>query len=243
MDPTCYCFPEIIKTRADCRSQSSRPGPDFRRTLLGGAARSGRPERPATGGAGRGREPEAPGLEDVAQEAYCRGFGEGERSGFEKGRAAMAEEGRQELERTLEGLRQASSGLEDLRRSFGLGIEREIVQLALAVARKVVGRELKADPEALAGIVCEALGRVESSGRITIKMNPEDLSRLSEIQPRILSRFTDSGLTVFAPDDAISPGGCLIETETGEIDARLEQQFRVLEEAFRVELAGAPEQG
>ncbi len=107
----------------------------------------------------------------------------------------------------------------------------------------MVHRELKADPEALAGIVREALGRVESTGRIAIRMNPDDLSRLSRIQPGILAQFTDSGLTAFVADAAISPGGCLVETEAGEIDARLEQQFRVVEEAFRAELTGGGERG
>ncbi len=122
MDPTCYCFPEILKTQTACRAQSVRPGPDFRRTVLGGAERPGRSARSLTGAAGQGGGTLEPGLEDVAQEAYCRGFGDGERSGFEKGREAALEEGRQQMETALEGLRQASSELENLRRSLSSGV-------------------------------------------------------------------------------------------------------------------------
>jgi flagellar assembly protein FliH len=233
MDPTGYCFPEISENAAGCRAQSGRTEPDFRRAVPGKAPRPGPSAPAAAGRGGLGR-----GCEDIAQDAYCRGLADGERGGFEKGRQAAEEAGREQLGEALRGLRRAASELEDLRRSICEEVEEQTVQLALAVARKVAGRELSTDPQALAGIVREAFGRVEGGGRITIRLNPADLERLSGIQPAILPRFTESGLTAFVADEAISPGGCLVETEAGAIDARLEQQFRVVEEAFRAEIAG-----
>ena len=73
-------------------------------------------------------------------------------------------------------------------------------------------------------------------GRITIKLNPADLELLADIKPQLLSGLPEAGRAAFEADEGIARGGCLIETDGGEVDARIERQFQVVEEAFRAEL-------
>jgi flagellar assembly protein FliH len=172
---------------------------------------------------------------DLEQEAYCRGFSDGEKSGFEQGERAGLEGATGRLEQLLKSLEQLLSDLEGLRRRACHDLEKEMVQLALGVARKIVGRDVQTDVETVAAVVRDALSRVEHAERITIRMNPGDMQRLAELKPRLLDELADAGRARFEADAGISSGGCRVESDSGEIDARIEQRFKVVEEAFQAE--------
>jgi flagellar assembly protein FliH len=175
-------------------------------------------------------------VQDAEQQAYCRGFGDGERKGHELGEQAGLESAMQKLESLLRGGHKLLGELGELHRQTCRDVEADLVQLALAVARKIVGRDVSLGPDAVTRIIREALTRVEHAGRITIKLNPADLELLADIKPQLLSGLPEAGRAVFEADEGIARGGCLIETDEGEVDARIERQFQVVEEAFRTEL-------
>jgi flagellar assembly protein FliH len=94
---------------------------------------------------------------------------------------------------------------------------------------------VQADAEVVAGIVRDALSRVEHAEQITIRMNPADMDGLDALKPGILDSLADAGRARFEADASISSGGCRIESDCGDIDARIEQRFKVVEDAFRSE--------
>ncbi|HSO59528.1 MAG TPA: FliH/SctL family protein [Desulfobacterales bacterium] len=223
MDSTCYLFPELLRKKSDQTLAAATPKPGFRRTGLGephgacGESRSGLP------------------VQDAEQQAYCRGFGDGERKGREVGEQAGCASAMQKLDSLLTGAQKLIGELGDLHRKTCRDVESDLVQLALAVARKIVGREVSIGPEAVTRVIRQALERVEHAGRITIKLNPADLELLAEIKQQLLSGLPEAGRAAFEADAGITRGGCLIETDGGEVDARIERQFKVVEEAFRAE--------
>jgi flagellar assembly protein FliH len=172
---------------------------------------------------------------DLEQEAYCRGFADGEKNGFVQGERAAGEAAKNRLEPLLESLRRLLAEVEGWQIRACRDLEKELVQLALGVARKIVGRELQVDPQTVAGIVRDVLSRVEHAEQITIRMNPADLDCLEELKPRILESLADAGRARFEADASISSGGCRVESDCGDIDARIEQRFKVVEDAFRSE--------
>jgi flagellar assembly protein FliH len=175
-------------------------------------------------------------VQDAEQQAYCRGFGDGERKGHELGKQAGLESAMQKLESLLTGGHKLIGELGELHRQTCRDVEAELVQLALAVARKIVGRDVSLGPDVVTRIIQQALARVEHAGRITIKLNPADLELLADIKPQLLSGLPEAGRAAFEADAGIARGGCLIATDGGEVDARIERQFQVVEEAFRAEL-------
>jgi len=224
VDSTCYLFPELLRKKSDRAVAAAAPKPGFRRTGLG-----------ALPGACGKSEIGLP-VQDAEQQAYCRGFGDGERKGHELGEKAGLESAMQKLESLLTGCHKLIGELGELHRQTCRDVEADLVQLALAVARKIVGRDVSLGPDAVTRIIREALTRVEHAGRITIKLNPADLELLADIKPQLLSGLPEAGRAVFEADEGIARGGCLIETDGGEVDARIERQFQVVEEAFRAEL-------
>jgi type III secretion protein L len=111
------------------------------------------------------------------------------------------------------------------------GIERDVLRLSVKIAEKILGRELDRDKTAIVDIVATALRQARRNEMITLRVNPGDLPVVEQHR----QRFEHAGRNQFldiVPDPAVSAGGCVIESESGAIDAQLETQLRVLERAM-----------
>lgn len=118
--------------------------------------------------------------------------------------------------------------LEHLRKE----VQKNILPLALKAARKLVGEELKLHPDRIVDIVLTSLKPVTQHRKIVIYVNKADLQMLEENKGRLKKIFEHlESLSVQERGD-IEPGGCMIETEAGIINAQLENQWRALESAF-----------
>ena len=112
-------------------------------------------------------------------------------------------------------------------------IQKKILPLALKAARKIMGEELKLHPDRIVDIVMTSLKPVTQHRKIAIYVNHEDLAHLEQHRNDIKKIFEHlENLSLQARDD-IEPGGCMIETEAGIINAQLETQWRALEIAFQ----------
>jgi type III secretion protein L len=117
------------------------------------------------------------------------------------------------------------------------GVERDVLRLAVKIAEKILGRELQHDKEAVVDIVATALRQARRNEMITLRVNPADLSIVEQQR----QRFEQSGRNQFldiVPDPAVTAGGCVIESESGAIDAQLGTQLRVLERALLTRASG-----
>jgi len=111
-------------------------------------------------------------------------------------------------------------------------IQKKILPLSLKAARKIIGEELRLHPDRIVDIVLTSLKPVTQHRKITIYVNKADLQMLEENKSRIKKIFEHlENLSIQERGD-IEPGGCMIETEAGIINAQLENQWRALESAF-----------
>jgi type III secretion protein L len=107
-----------------------------------------------------------------------------------------------------------------------------VIPLALKAAKKIVGKELEIQPETIVNIVIQALGPITQNHRIKIYVNKADRDILEANKSKIRDILEQvESLTILDRPD-ISPGGCIIETEAGIINATIENQWRSLESAF-----------
>lgn len=208
-------------------------GDDFQRTRYdsddpscGDPAANGHSHGPAT------RRTALTAAEREAQ-AYRKGLAEGIQQGLKDGEQNGFELASRKIEPLVTGIQQAVEKLTTLREKTYRQIETEVVELALAIARKVICREVTTDRETVVCVAREALAKVDDPGKIKIKMNPADLQFINETRYQ-LSKLIDgvNNITV-EPEESIQSGGCVIETDLGEIDARIEKQLQAVEESFR----------
>jgi len=111
-------------------------------------------------------------------------------------------------------------------------IQKKILPLSLKAARKIIGDELKLHPERIVDIVLTSLKPVTQHRKIIIYVNRADLDELEKSKNKIKKIFEHLESLSIQERPDIEPGGCMIETEAGIINAQLENQWRALESAF-----------
>lgn len=111
--------------------------------------------------------------------------------------------------------------IDGLREEISLRVEKDVVELALEIAKKVVGREVKFDHEIALTLIKVSLKKIHSRAVAQVHLNPEDFAYVESHRQKIDYR----GSLEFIEDRSISSGGCLIHTETGDVDATIESQF------------------
>lgn len=154
------------------------------------------------------------GLADLQAEAHKEAFAQGLTEGREAGRAEV----KAQVER-LAGM------FYDLAKPFEVldeEVERELLTLAMALARQIVRRELKTDPTQIIGIIREAIAALPVAARdVRVHLHPEDAAVVREN----LSPTENERAWTIIEDPVMARGGCQITTSTSRIDARLETRL------------------
>ena len=117
------------------------------------------------------------------------------------------------------------------------GAERDLLRLAVKLAEKIIGREVERDPAALADIVSAALRHARRDESLTVRVNPSDMAWVEAHRARLDPAGRAHSLDVVA-DPRVGRGGCVIESESGTVDAQLDTQLRVLERALLARASG-----
>ncbi len=156
----------------------------------------------------------------IEKDAYEKGFMQGERTGKE-----MAEK------RVDAQLKRYASTLDEFARLKGdmlLRVEKDVVKLAVAISKRIIQREIQIDQEIILTMARIALSRIGEKSLVTIRLNPIDFKIVIDHKSRLGTPSDLAGMTL-VEDHSITRGGCLIDTEMGSVDARIDEQFREIE--------------
>lgn len=160
--------------------------------------------------------------EDVTtlqQAAFAQGYAQGERAGVEV--AAR------QLQAVHERLGQTIDRVAGLRETLTYRTEREVVELALAIAARILHREVALDRELLLVMARIALDRMGDSTAATIRLHPDD-----EAAARRGREGWTAGTVSVVADPAVEAGGCLVQTDHGQIEVGVDAQIRELATAL-----------
>lgn len=113
-------------------------------------------------------------------------------------------------------------------------MEKMILPVALKAAKKIVGREIELSEDTVVDIVANSLKAVSQHKKIVIYVNKKEIELLEKQKQRLKGMFEQLESLSIRERDDIERGGCVIETEGGIINARIENLWRVLEQAFEV---------
>jgi len=159
--------------------------------------------------------PSTPGLDPGAVEEAARERG--------LSRAIAAAEGSYRAK--LERLESLTAALEAERKQFFDRVEPELVRLAVSIAEKVIGRELELRPETVVDLVRSAMKRLRDRERLRVSVNPTDLERMKEARDDLISAVDGVRKLEVVEDRRVDPGGCVIESPNGTLDARIRTQM------------------
>jgi flagellar assembly protein FliH len=155
--------------------------------------------------------------EQRVKEAHAAGVREGEAAGRTRG-AAEVQPVVERLARTIEELTQ-------MRPRLRKEAESDTVQLSLAIARRVLRRELAVDPDAMRGLVVSALEKLQGQEISRVKVHP---AHAAQVTATLRTSGHNSAVEVI-PDPSREPGGIVFETTRGDLDASVDSQLQEIE--------------
>jgi len=154
----------------------------------------------------------------IERDAFTKGYAQGERAGMDAA-ATRADAMLRRLAQTIE-------ELGELRNEMIHRTERQAVQLVLAIAERIVQREVTLDRSLLLGMARVALDRLGEHGSATIRLNPDDYQAIGA-KPSI-----DGAAVEVLADASVPRGGCHVQSDFGFMDVSPESQFRELARAL-----------
>lgn len=159
----------------------------------------------------------------LEREAFATAYAQGEKAGHEAG----AKRADAMLRRMAETLKE----LDELRQTIIRQSERQVVQLALSIAQRILRREVQVDQELTCAMARVALDRLGDAASTRIRLHPDDHAAIAASHG---PAWAGRNVTIEA-DPSINRGGCLIESPFGFVDASIEAQFQVIEHALAVD--------
>lgn len=177
--------------------------------------------------------------EDNRQAGYEAGFSQGKdegyKAGFEQGRKSALEQ----LEDKIRSAAQKADNMLDVAakqsKAAILDAEQQILEIAVAIAQRILNYELDTNSEAVVSVVKAAMAKVYNQEQVTIRVNPHDFDTVMLSKPELEAILQREQSISLVADQTVSRGGCLIDSQFGTVDARLENQLeslrKVLQEA------------
>lgn len=171
--------------------------------------------------------------EEKVREAYAEGLRRGTAAGEARFRESVAE--------AAEALKTAAEAMRESRDRFLDSLEPQVVDLALAIAERVLARESLTDRELVRSTARRALTELSSRESVVVRVNPVDLEVMRNHKVNLLEEFGEIQSLIVQADESIGPGGCLVETDQMQVDARLDAQLKTIMDALHE--AGLGENG
>jgi flagellar assembly protein FliH len=147
---------------------------------------------------------------------------------FKAGLAQGRSEASGEFKRGVELLNEYARMLQAERKEMLERYEQSAVKLAFTLAEKVIGQELETDPKAVAQIARNAIAQVTDAQQLTLRVNPQDAEYLKSMQADLMTLLSSNAQLDIRGDQSVRRGGCLVESEQGTLDARIESQLATL---------------
>jgi len=170
----------------------------------------------------------------IREQARQQGYEQGYRSGHAQAEKEMWEtlgtftqKMRRQTEKWMQALQQEEE-------NYFAGLEDQMLDLTLQIARKVVKDEVKQNPETVRNIIRDALRRVHGFGMVRIKVHPHDLASARAARTTFLNIVEGIQGIEITEDRRVEQGSCIIETEHGTIDARLSIQMEEVERVLKI---------
>ncbi len=153
--------------------------------------------------------------------------------GYEKGKAKAEKECLVMQEEASAKLKEAKSSLDESRRrseEIIAASEKKIVELAVAVAERLVRKHLEIDPEAITGTVRETMNILNGGEQVEVYVNPSDLDPCLTAREQLKDEFKEIiKLDIFA-DENMPRGSCRVESESGVSEYIIDQEKNQLEQ-------------
>jgi flagellar assembly protein FliH len=169
----------------------------------------------------------AKGLEEGVAKGFSEGMAKGESSG-----KAVKEEEIAEYTRLTHLLSRLSSDLKDWVEKISFEAETDLLKISVAIAGKIIRREIAENHEVISGFVAEGLKNIAPADSVRVRIHPQDSEFLTGKNPELMQAISGIESLRFEIDPTLLPGDCIVESRERSVDGRLESQLAIMEKAL-----------
>ena len=152
------------------------------------------------------------------RQGYEQGFAEGIRKGSEtqlnEGRAVM---------NTMQGIMEEVGSFKEKTLKAS---EKQILDVCFSIAETIVHQEISSDRSVILSVLKAAFRNIVERENIKIRLNPEDFQYMVEMKSDFINTMDGVRNVFFEEDESISRGGAILETASGVVDARINEQLK-----------------
>ncbi|AIF52127.1 FliH/SctL family protein [Pelosinus sp. UFO1] len=172
-------------------------------------------------------------VEQIKQQAYDEGHQTGYQEGITQGKKAGLDEMQQVIHEGVVKAQQTLSVAEKQAKDMILAAERQIVEIALALASKVLASEITENPLVVLPVVKAALDKVRDQEQIVIRVSVQDFDAVLQVKQDLQVMVGGEHVLKITADHTLENGSCVIDTSYGMVDARIDTQFDTLKKALQ----------
>jgi len=156
--------------------------------------------------------------ERIRREAFESGYAEGRQEGLKQGGA--------EIQTALSFLKRLASDLAEQEKTALAQLEPELIKLAVAVAKKIIDKEMSVDRDIIKRCVARAIEKIVEREKLVVYVHPTDLPIVLDYKETLIEMFDGiKTIEVVASENGISPGGCMVETDLVRVNGQIEAQL------------------
>ena len=167
-------------------------------------------------------------VQSIEKDAYSAGFKEGSDSGFENGK--------NEVERLIDKVHIILSNAIEKRNEIIEESETQMISLVLLISQKVIKVISENQKNVVINNVIQALRKLKTRGEVVVRVNLADVQLTTEHIKDFMRMVDNIRSVTVLEDSTVDRGGCIIETDFGEIDARISSQLNEIQDRI-LELA------
>lgn len=172
-------------------------------------------------------------IESLKEQAQEDGFQQGYREGYDQGKQTATEEMQGILIAAVEKSESIIALSEQEVRNSILAAEKQFIEIALSIAKKILAREVEENPMVILPIVKKALEKVSDQEQVVIKVHPDDYELVLQARRDLQMILGQEQALTIAHDHTIEVGSCVIESSNGTVDARVSTQFAAIEKILQ----------
>jgi flagellar assembly protein FliH len=158
----------------------------------------------------------------LEKEAYEKGYAEGREKGYASGQ--------EEIDRLIQRFHVIIAKAIEKRNEIIDDSENQLIDMVLLIARKVIKVISENQRNVVINNVIQSLRKLKSRGDVVVRVNLEDLQLATEHAREFVEKIENVKTVTVMEDSTVDRGGCLIETDFGQIDARISSQLHEIEE-------------
>ena len=158
----------------------------------------------------------------IQKQAYDEGY----QLGRDEGYAAALEKRNNEINRGLSDLHDVLNSVQSLKPDLISNNESHIMNLIYQIAEKLAYDHIEQKPEVVLEVIRRAIHTAQAEEEVTVLVAPEQVQFLESYKNSDNEKYEFLENIRLQPSDQIQAGGCVVETNYGAIDARIEERFK-----------------